>query len=311
MEYGSGKYTYTLVAPWAKPSRGESLVDVTGISIDPDDNVYVFNRSKRPMIVFDRDGNEVGSWGGGLFKRPHGSCLTPDGYIFATDDVSHVVYKFTKEGELLMTMGNMDQPSETGYRMGLDIFERLSSIKNAAGPFNLPTGVALSSKGDIFVSDGYGNARVHRFSPEGELIQSWGEPGPGKGQFRLPHNIWIDKKDRIWIADRENHRVQIFDIDGTFLDQWTDLFRPTHVYIDDDETVYISELCRRVSIFNIEGQLLARWGNESHSMEDPLLVGPHVICADSHGDLYVGEVARTFGKVDRGARTIQKFKLKD
>ena len=311
MEYGSGEYIYTLAESWTKLPIGESLVDVTGISIDSNDNVYVFNRSKRPMIVFDRDGNEVGSWGAGLFKRPHGSCMTPDGNIFATDDSGHVVYKFTKKGELLMTLGNPDQPSDTGYRLGLDIFERLSSIKKSAGPFNLPTGVALSSKGDIFISDGYGNARVHRFNPEGKLLQSWGEPGPGKGQFRLPHNIWIDKKDNIWIADRENHRVQIFDIEGNFLDQWTDLFRPTHVYMDKDETVYISELSRRISIFDIDGQLLARWGNEAHRMEEPLLVGPHVICVDSQGDLYVGEVARTFGKVERGARTIQKFKHKE
>jgi streptogramin lyase len=311
MEYGSGKHTYTLVESWAKLPKGESLVDVVGISIDSDDKVYVFNRSKRPMIVFDRDGNEEYAWGEGLFKRPHGSCLTSDGHIWLTDDSSHVVYKFTKEGELLMTLGNVNQPSDTGYQLGLDIFERISSISKAAEPFNLPTGVALSSTGDILISDGYGNARVHRFSPEGELILSWGEPGAEPGQFRLPHNIWIDKEDRVWVSDRENHRVQIFDIDGTFLDQWTDLFRPTHVYMDKDYKVYISELSRRVSIFSIDGQLLARWGNESHSLEKPLFVGPHVICVDSRGDLYVGEVAQTFGKVNRGARTIQKFRLMD
>ena len=311
MEYGKGKHTYTLVESWAKLPRGESLVDVVGISIDSDDNVYVFNRSKHPMVVFNRDGNEVASWGEGLFKRPHGCCLTSDGHIMLTDDDSHVVYKFTKEGDLLITIGNLDQPSDTGYRFGLDIFERISSIKKAAGPFNLPTGVAISSTGDILISDGYGNARVHRFSPEGDLLHSWGEPGPGQGQFRLPHNIWIDKKDRVWIADRENHRVQIFDIEGTFLDQWTDLFRPTHVFIDKDETVYISELSRRISIFSIDGRLLARWGNESHSLKEPLFVGPHVICVDSRGDVYVGEVAKSFGKVDRGARIIQKFRLKD
>ncbi len=307
MRYGSGKYTYELVDPWAKLPEGESFVDVCGISIDPEDRVYVFNRSKRPMIVFDRDGNEIYSWGENLFKRPHGSCMTPDGHIYLTDDYSHVVYKFSKEGDLLETIGNVDQPSDTGHRWGLDIFERISSIKRAAGPFNMPTGVALSSTGDIFVSDGYGNARVHRFSPDGKLLLSWGEPGSGKSQFRLPHNIWIDRADRIWIADRENSRVQIFDTEGKFLDQWTDLIRPTHVYMDKDETVYISELCRRISIFTIDGKLLARWGNENHSLDAPLLVGPHVICVDSQGSLYVGEVAKAFGKVDRGARVIQKF----
>jgi DNA-binding beta-propeller fold protein YncE len=307
MRYGSGKYTYELVESWAKLPQGESLVDVCGISIDSEDRVYVFNRSNRPMIVFDRDGNEIFSWGENLFKRPHGSCLTNDGHIYLTDDYRHVVYKFSKEGDLMMTLGNKDQPSDTGHRGGLDIFERISSIKHAAGPFNRPTGVALSSTGDIFVTDGYGNARVHRFSPDGKLLLSWGEPGPGKGQFRLPHNIWINKEDEIWISDRENSRVQIFDTEGKFLDQWTDLIRPTHVFMDKDETVYISELCRRISIFSKDGTLLARWGNENHSIENPMLVGPHVICVDSEGSLYVGEVAKSFGKVDRGARAIQKF----
>ena len=308
MIYGYGDYTYSLVEDWAKIPAGDSLVDVVGISVDSDDNVYAFNRSKRPLIVFDRDGNEIDSWGVGLFKRPHGSCITPEGDIWLTDDTSHVAYKFTKEGEQLMKLGEVGKKSDTGYRAGLDIFERLSSITRSAGPFNLPTGVAVSSTGDIFVSDGYGNARVHRFSPEGELILSWGEPGAGKGQFRLPHNVWIDKEDRVWVPDRENSRVQIFDTEGNFLDEWIDLFRPTHVYMDDDETVYISELCRRISIYSIDGELLSRWGNENHSLDDPLFVGPHVICVDCHGDLYVGEVAITFGHVDRGARTIQKFK---
>jgi streptogramin lyase len=307
MRYGNGKYTYELVEPWAKLPKGESLVDVCGISIDSEDRVYVFNRSNRPMIVFDREGNEISSWGEKLFKRPHGSCLTADGHIYLTDDYRHVVYKFSKEGDLMMTIGNKDQPSDTGYRSGLDIFERISSIKQAAGPFNRPTGVALSSTGDIFVTDGYGNARVHRFSPDGKLLLSWGEPGPGKGQFRLPHNIWIDKEDKIWISDRENSRIQKFDTEGKFLDQWTDFIRPTHVFMDKDETVYVSELCRRISIFKKDGTLLARWGNENHDMENPLLVGPHVICVDSQGSLYVGEVAKAFGKVDRGARAIQKF----
>jgi DNA-binding beta-propeller fold protein YncE len=310
MEYGSGKYRYELVDPWAKLPEGESFVDVCGISIDSEDRIYVFNRSKRPMIVFDRDGNEIYSWGENLFKRPHGSCMTDDGHIYLTDDYSHVVYKFNKEGDLLMTIGNMDKPSDTGHHWGLDIFERISSIKRGAGPFNMPTGVAISSTGDIFVSDGYGNARVHKFTADGKLLLSWGEPGSGQSQFRLPHNIWIDSKDRIWISDRENSRVQIFDTEGKLLDIWTDLIRPTHVYMDKDETVYISELCRRISIFTIDGKLLSRWGNESHSLDEPLLVGPHVICVDSRGDLYVGEVAKAFGKVDRGARVIQKFARK-
>jgi DNA-binding beta-propeller fold protein YncE len=110
------------------------------------------------------------------------------------------------------------------------------------------------------------------------------------------------------VPDRENSRIQIFDDRGNFLTQWTDhLIRPTDVFIDDNETVYVSELCKRVSIFSIDGRLLARWGNESHENADPLFVAPHAIAVDSKGDLYVGEVSFTDSKVDRGSRTIQKF----
>ena len=314
MTYGSGKYTYELVEPWAKLPEGETFVDVCGISVDTDDNVYVFNRSKRPMIVFDRDGNELSHWGEGLFERPHGSCLTDDNHIWITDDNGHVVHKFTKEGKLVMTLGKKGQPCDNGYRLGgLDTFEKLTSIKRGGPPFNLPTGVAISSKGDIFVSDGYGNCRVHKFNSAGELLFSWGDPGGKPGQFLLPHNIWIDRYDRIWVSDRENSRVQIFDTEGKLLDIWTDLIRPTQVVTDTDDVVYISELCRRITICSMDGRILARWGNESlwqagKTMENPLFVGPHVIGVDSFGDIYVGEVATAFGHVDRGARTIQKFR---
>ena len=174
--------------------------------------------------------------------------------------------KYSKDGRLLMTLGNKARPSDSGHRIGRDreIFESIASITRAAPPFNLPTGVAVSSTGDVFVSDGYGNARVHRFDPEGKLLFSWGEPGAKPGQFRLPHNIWIDREDRVWISDRENNRVQIFNTEGKLLDVWIDLIRPTQVCTDADDTVYISELCRRISIFSIEGKLLARWGNEDY-----------------------------------------------
>jgi len=170
--------------------------------------------------------------------------------------------------------------------------------------------VGLSSSGEIYVSDGYGNARVHKFSPDGILLFSWGEPGPAPAQFRLPHSIQVDKQDRVWVPDRENSRIQIFNANGEFLTQWTDLIRPTDIFIDDEDVVYVSELCKRISIFTISGKLLSRWGNESHDVNDPLFVAPHAIAVDSRGDLYIGEVAMTYGRVDRGSRTIQKFARK-
>lgn len=307
MSYGSGKYTYELTKEWAELPEGQSFLDICGLAIDGQDRVYILNRSDHPIMVFDRDGNLLSTWGEGHFNRAHGSCIGPDNSIYCTDDRYHLVSKFTLEGKLLMTLGTKNQPSDTGYRDVPDLFERIASITRGGPPFNRPTGVALSSSGELYVSDGYGNARVHKFSPEGALLFSWGEPGPAPGQFRLPHSVRVDKEDRVWICDRENSRIQIFDGRGEFLVQWTDIIRPTDVFIDEDGTVYVSELCKRVSIFTIDGELLARWGNESHHVDDPLFIAPHDIAVDSKGDLYIGEVSFTQAKVDRGAKTIQKF----
>jgi sugar lactone lactonase YvrE len=170
--------------------------------------------------------------------------------------------------------------------------------------------VTVLDSGEIFVADGYGNARVHRFSPEGDLIQSWGAPGPNPGEFGLTHSIHHDADDRIWVTDRENSRIQIFDTDGEFITEWTDLIRPTDLAIHGD-TVVVSELCKRVSVFTLDGELLTRWGNEDHPDDDLLFVAPHSVAVDSNGDLYVGAVASTYENIDRGARTIQKFERVD
>ena len=307
MRYGAGRYKYERVDGWAKLPNGESFIDIGGISIDNQDRLYIFNRSKHPMMVFDSNGNFLTSWGEEHVSRAHGSCIGPDGSIYCTDDKNHTVSKFSYDGDVLMVLGTKDKPSDTGYRDVPEIFERISSISKGGPPFNRPTGVALSSTGAIYVSDGYANARVHKFSPDGKLMFSWGEPGPEPGQFRLPHSIFIDRRDRIWVPDRENHRIQIFDDKGNYLTQWTDLIRPTDVFIDEEDTVYVSELCKRVSIFSIDGRLLARWGNENHEISAPLFLSPHAVAVDSKGALYIGEVSKTHGKLDRGSRTIQKF----
>ena len=306
MLYGAGKYQYELVDGWARLPEGWSFVDVGGIAIDREDRVYVLNRSDHPIILLDREGNLVDSWGEG-FKRAHGCCIGPDDSIYCTDDREHIVAKFTRTGQLVMTLGSKGQASDTGYARTFDLWESLSRIVRGGPPFNRPTGVSVSPKGEIYVADGYGNARVHKFSADGKLLLSWGEPGGGPGQFRLPHSVRVDKRGWVWVADRENHRIQIFESNGKFLTQWTNLLRPTDLFIDNDDTVYVSELSMRVSIFTIDGALLARWGNPGVKKEDALFLSPHAISVDSHGDIYVGEVSMTHAQIDRGARTIQKF----
>ncbi len=311
MQYGSNNHIYERVSEWADLPDGTSFLDVCSVCVVENDDVLVLNRSGTPVMRFDRDGELLSGWGEGEFSdRPHGMGIGPDGNVFCTDDGNHTVRKFTPDGDLLLTLGSENEPSETGYRSVPDIFERLASIRNAAGPFNKPTGVTVLESDEIYVSDGYGNARVHAFSADGDLLDSWGGPGANPGEFRLPHSIHSDDADRLWVTDRENSRIQIFDTEGEFLTEWTDLIRPTDLFIDGD-TVFVSELCKRVSVFTVDGELLTRWGNEQHPTDDPLFVAPHAIAVDSRGDLYVGDVAYTYQDVDRGARTIQKFERID
>ncbi len=278
---GSGRFTYKVAETWAKLPDGWKFTQVAGIVIDSLDRVYVFNRSEHPMMIFDHDGNFINSWGEGMFITPHGICLDQDKYIFLADSGNHTVKKFTLDGKLLMTLGTENEPEENGK------------------PFNKPTDVSVSPSGYIYVSDGYGNRRVHKFDPDGKLLTSWGSSGDEPGQFALPHGIFAYDDNNIYVADRENHRIQIFTSGGKFINQWkADFNMPCTVFIDKDDNVYIPELRHRISIMNLKGELLARWGGvESNKPGE--FVAPHTACVDSHGNLYVGEVLE--------GQRIQKF----
>jgi len=307
MPYGTGKYKYELVEGWAKYPNDWSLLDIAGLAIDSNDQLYVYNRSAHPLLVFDREGNLLISWGEGFFKNPHGICIGPDGSIYCSDAGNHTVRKFTPNGKLLMTLGTKDIPSDTGYVEKFDSFASLATIAKGGPPFNRPSGVALSSSGDIYVTDGYGNARVHKFTSTGTWLHSWGEPGAAPGQFRIPHSIWVDIQDRVWVVDRENSRIQIFNTRGEFLTQWIDFIRPTALFIDNENLVFVCELAQRVSIYSIDGKLHSQWGTEGLTRDLALFLAPHAIVVDSHGDIYVGEAAKTGYGVDKGQGVLQKF----
>ncbi|MBN1152361.1 MAG: hypothetical protein JXA58_04055 [Dehalococcoidia bacterium] len=308
MSYGTGSLRYELVPAWARVPDGWSFVDIGGLAVDEDDNVYVLNRSEYPVIVFDRDGMMLRHWGEGLFKRAHGARLAPDGAIFCTDDGDHWVGKFTRNGELLMTLGQKGVPSDTGYRRGWDVFQSTSTIQRPGTPFNRPTGVATTTRGDFFVSDGYGNCRIHHFDAGGTLLHSWGAPGGAPGDFRLPHDIALDPQERLLVVDRENSRIQVFSQEGELLGIWHDVIRPTGICVGHDGLVYVSEFCLRVSIFDLTGTLACRWGNSTIVKDEALFLAPHTVVVDSVGDVYVGEVSKTYAGTDRGANTIHKFR---
>jgi DNA-binding beta-propeller fold protein YncE len=196
---GSGEYTYRVEEGWAKLPPGYEMNDIGGVGVDRQDRVYVFHRGAHPMLVFDREGNFLRSWGDGIFSRPHGVHIAPDDSIYCTDDGDHSVRKCTLEGKVLLTLGIPGRPAPKG----------------SGEPFNRCTHTALSPQGDIYVSDGYGNSRIHKYSPDGKLLFSWGETGTDPGQFNLPHNISCDADGWVYVADRENHRIQVFDGSGT------------------------------------------------------------------------------------------------
>ena len=292
MTYGSGAYTYELAEGWGKLPEGYEFNQVAGVAVDKDDQVYLFNRSSHQLMVFDREGNFIRSWNE-KFTNPHSIHIGPDGNIFLADRDAHVILKYSPDEKLLLTLGTRDSPSDTGYTLE----DRV--VKRAAGPFNLPTGIATNDEGDIFIADGYGNARVHKYSSTGALITSWGAPGNANPvDFHLPHGIALDNEGRLLVCDRENHRIQAFDQEGEFLFMRRGFQQPTDVAVGPDGTIYVSELGHRLTIMDGDGKILARWGDES-SHEPGQFVAPHGIAIDSHGDIYIGEVLQ--------GQRIQKF----
>jgi DNA-binding beta-propeller fold protein YncE len=291
MPFGSGDYTYELDEGWGQLPEGYEFNQVAGVAVDADDNVYLFNRSDHPLMVFDRGGSFVKSWDR-RFSNPHGIHIGPDGNIYLADRDAHVVLKYSPDEKLLLTLGTQNQPSDTGYDS-----ERI--VHRAAGPFNLPTNIAVSEAGDIFVADGYGNARVHRYDTTGALVLSWGLPGKSNpGDFHLPHGIALDHEGRVLVCDRENHRIQIFDQEGEFKGMWTGFRQPTDLKVGPDGEFYVPELAHRFTIVDGEGDVLAQWGGDSNH-EAGQFVAPHGVAVDSHGDVYVGEVL--------AGQRIQKF----
>src|ERR671930_1540529 len=178
---GTGAYCYEVVDNWAKlPPGREFNADVAAVGVDRQDRVYAFNRGQHPMIVFDRDGNFLRSWGEGLFNRAHGLHIDADDNLYCTDDGDHTVRKCTIDGKVLLTIGIPNKPAP--FMSG--------------EPFHRCTHTALSPQGEIFVSDGYGNSCVHKYSPDGCLLKTWGTPGSGPGEFNLSHCVRLDRFDR-------------------------------------------------------------------------------------------------------------------
>ena len=285
-----------------------SWTEVAAIACDSHARLYVFNRGAHPMMVFAPDGSFLKSWGEGVFARAHGLTIGPDDAVYCTDDLDHTVRKFTRDGQLLLTLGTSGRPSDTGAT-SMDF----RSIRRPGPPFHYPTNLALGADGQIYVADGYGNARIHEFTPKGQWVRSWGEPGSGPGQFHIPHGLAVARDGTIYVADRENSRIQLFSASGEFLGALTDVARPCQVAFDGAGNLLVAELGYRagmwpgtqppspdapggrVSIFNPQGVLLARWGGGLNPTASGDFFAPHDICVNSRGDLFVAEVVWSAG----------------
>ncbi len=309
VKIGSGRFTYEIAVNWERLPPGYSWTDAAAVATDSQDRVYVFNRGEHPMIVFDSEGNFIKSWGEGVFTRAHGLTFAPDGTLYCTDDGDHTVRQCTLDGEVLMTIGTPGQAA--------DLY--------GGQPFNRCTHVAIDPRtGDLYVSDGYGNARVHKYSPDGKLLFSWGEPGTDPGQFNIVHNIATDGNGYVYVADRENHRVQVFDSQGRYETQWVNLHRPCALYISDEQHVYIGELGYgmsvnrdhpnigpRITVMDTSGERLAVVGHLGFGQDVGQFMAPHGLCLDSRDNIYVGEVAWTNANNNNlpadGVRSFQKL----
>lgn len=273
---GSGEHRYEPVPQWARMPKYWSFGAASDAAVNSLDEVHVFSRGAHPLTIWDTDGNFLSSWGEGTFSaNEHGIHIAPNDNIWLVDADYHVATEHTPDGTLVRTLGTKHKPSPS----------------YVGRPFNMPSGLAIAPNGQIFVSDGYGGHRVHKFSREGELLLSWGRQGAGPGEFALPHNIWVDSWSRVFICDRQNNRIQIFNEQGEFLEEWTDLQMPGDLWIKDDVAYVIEQGggCG-VSIWTLDGDLITRWrGNEGPGKGT--LESGHGICVDSQGSIYVTELS--------------------
>jgi streptogramin lyase len=299
---------YRAVENWAKLPEGRTWGSTSAVGVDRDDHVWVAERcgqnscagrTEAPVLEFDRSGKLLKSFGEGMFVFPHGFFVDRDGNIWVTDaqgsgGKGHQVFKFSRDGKVLMTLGKAGVAGD-----GQDTF-------------NQPSDVVVAPNGDIFVADGHGgnsNARIVKFSRDGKFIKAWGKKGSAPGEFETPHAIDIDSRGRLFVGDRGNNRIQIFDQDGKFLEEWKQFSRPSGIFIDSRDTIYVSDSesnakqnpgwKRGIRIGSAkDGSVTAFIPDPEPDPDKSPTSGAEGVAADSKGNVYGAEV---------GPRALKKY----
>lgn len=291
---------YEVDTAWPEKPAGMNWGAVPGVVLDKQGNIWMSSRAVPRVQQYSADGRYLRGWGDEMIRTAHYLRIDGEGNVWVADCGRHVMWKFSPDGKLLMTLGVPDEPGEDQTHL------------------NAPTDIAITPAGELFVSDGYGNSRIVHFDSKGRFIKAWGKKGVGPGEFNIPHCIGIDSVGRLYVADRSNVRVQVFDQSGKFVSQWRNIVVPWGIWITDSDEIWVcgsspmrlhkagatlgappkDQVLMR---FNPQGKLLQLWAVPKgvDGKERPgELNWVHGIAVDSKGDMYLGDI--------RGER-VQKF----
>lgn len=263
---------YAVVPHWPQLPDGYKLGQVSAVAPDGHGEVFVFHRGDHPILVFNREGKFLRSFGDGLITKAHGLRFDSKGNVWITDVGNHTVREFSHDGKLLLTLGQEGKAGETRDQ------------------FNQPADIAFGPHEELYVADGYGNSRVVKFAADGKFIKAWGKKGTGDGEFNLVHAVVVDDHGTVYVGDRENNRVQIFDSDGNFKGKWTEFGAPFGLFLDRHGHHFLvaDGRAHKCLVLDPHGKVLETWGNQGTQPGQFDL--PHSVSMDSDGAVYVTEI---------------------